>query len=154
MNATTDIPDVRLHPLWRNTIATMRERGVDYGKTFDAPWLETQLSCERDSMEFALAISKIRRELEADGYYLSGRGQGGNQFVILPPEGNADQMVRYNREAATALKRGVILGTNTRLDKLTESERRRHEALLERMAKRQALMDLSGRRMAVLNDTR
>ena len=42
-----------------------------------------------------------------------------------------------------ALKRGVVLGTNTRLDALSEGERRKHEAMLERLALRHALVQRS-----------
>ena len=45
------------------------------------------------------------------------------------------------RTAIDCLTRGVILGTNTKLETLTESERRRHEALLARMAQKAALMN-------------
>ena len=72
------------------------------------------------------------------------RGQKGNQFVILRPAANTNVVDGYSRAAVDALKRGVILGTNTRLDTLSESERRRHEAILERVALRAALVQRSG----------
>lgn len=133
---------VRL-PLWKNALDKMREEGITHGKTYEASWFEEHLKCERTDMRFGISVSEIRRELEKDGFYLSGRGQKGNQFVILPPESNADVMVAYQRAALDALKRGVILGTNTRLDSLKDSERRRHEALLQKMATKAILMQRS-----------
>ena len=49
---------------------------------------------------------------------------------------------RENNRARSlpAIDCGVILGTNTKLGTLTEDERRRHEAVLARMAQKAALM--------------
>lgn len=123
-------------PLWKNCLENLRKEGVTHGKTYTAEFFEKELRCDRNSMQFGLAISEIRRELEKDGFYISGRGQKGNQFVILPPESNQDVMRSYGRAALDALKRGVVLGTNTRLDTLSVQDRRRHEATLEKMAVR------------------
>ena len=133
--------NLRKLPLWKSCLEKMRSQSlINYGEVIDAPFFEEHLECKRDSMEFGLAVSSIRRELEEDGFYLSGRGQKRNQFVILPPASNANVMNAYSRAAVDALKRGVILGTNTRLDTLTESEKRRHEGILERLATRAALV--------------
>jgi hypothetical protein len=135
---------LRRLPLWRTCLEELRARGqIRHGQTIDAHHLEKALDCDRNSIAFSFAVSNIRRELEEDGYYLSGRGQHGNQFVILPPASNADVMRAYAREAANALKRGVILGTNTRLDTLSEADRKRHESILERIATKAALLTRS-----------
>lgn len=134
---------VRL-PIWKHALDQMREEGIAYGKTFPAEWFEKQLRTARDTMGFGLAISEIRRELEKDGFYISGRGQKGDQYVILEPASNQDVMLGYGRAALDALKRGVILGTNTRLDTLTANERRKHESILEKLAVRLALVRHSG----------
>ena len=133
---------VRL-PLWRNCVEAMREEGINYGHTYASSYFEERLKCKRDTMQFGLAISEIRRELEKDGYYLSGRGQKGDAFVILMPEANADVMQSYQQAAVIALKRGVILGTNTRLDTLDEEARRKHESILEKLAMRAVLLNRS-----------
>ncbi len=91
-------------------------------------------------MQFSLAISEIRKELEMDGFYLSGRGQKGCQYIILAPASNQKVMASVQRASIRAMARGVILGTNTRLDSLTANERRKHESLLEKMATRLALV--------------
>jgi hypothetical protein len=46
----------------------------------------------------------------------------------------------YARKAADALRRGVILGTNTKLELLPPEDRARHERMLERMAIKAALI--------------
>jgi hypothetical protein len=127
-------------PLWKNCLEHMIANGIQHGQTFSAEYFEKELCEKRDTFRFGLAVSEIRRELEKRGFYLSGRGQGGNQFIILPPENNADVMVSYQRAAVDALKRGVILGTQTRLDLLKDSDRRRHEKILEKLAIRTALI--------------
>lgn len=130
-------------PLWKNALEEMRNEGVNYGKVYEADFFEKHLKASRDDMKFGLAVSEIRRELEKDGFYLSGRGQKGAQYVVLMPEGNSDVMAAYQRAALDALKRGVILGTNTRLDSLSDSDRRKHENLLQRMATKCVLMQRS-----------
>lgn len=142
INNTDSVEVLRL-PLWRSALEELIKTGVNYSQTIPAEWMEERLKCKRDSMEFGLSVSQIRKGLEKLGFYLSGRGQKGNQFVILPPASNADVMENYARAASEALKRGVILGTNTRLDTLTSDERRRHEGMLERMAIKAALLQRS-----------
>ena len=138
--ATNQEPEVLRLPLWKNCLDRMIQDGLEHSKVYTAEFFEGQLREKRDTMRFGLAISEIRRELEKLGYYLSGRGQHGNQFIILPPENNQDVMLAYQREAINALKRGVILGTTTRLDLLAADDRRKHESILEKMAMRSVLM--------------
>lgn len=142
MNQTQNNEPIRL-PLWKNALDELRHGGINYGQTIESEWFEEQLRTSRDTMQFGLAVSNIRRELEKDGYYLSGRGQKGDQFVILQPSANAKVMQNYSRAAMDAIKRGVILGTNTRLDTLDQTERDRHERVLEKMATRAALLSRS-----------
>lgn len=127
-------------PLWKAALDDMISQGISYGQTIPATWFEERLRTKRDTMQFGLAVSEIRRELEKRGFYLSGRGQNGSQFVIVPPENNVDVMLSYQRLAIDALKRGVILGTQTRLDTLADSDRRRHESVLEKLAVRSVLL--------------
>lgn len=140
MNENTNV--VRL-PLWRSALDELLANGVEYGQVIPAEWFEQRLKAVRKSMQFGLAVSEIRRALETKGFYLCGRGQNGAQFVILPPENNSDVMEHYQRMAKDALVRGVILGTNTRLDLLRDEDRRRHETLLEKMAFKSVLLGRS-----------
>lgn len=148
----TTTETVRL-PIWKNALDEMRKLGIAYGQSYTAEFLEKHLRCARDDMKFGLSVSEIRRELEKDGFYLSGRGQNGAQFVILQPESNSDVMLGYQRAAIDALKRGVVLGTSTRLDTLSDSDRRRHEGLLEKMAMKAVLMQRAGKIADALNST-
>lgn len=136
---TTQVEVVRL-PLWKACLEDMLSRGVDYGDTYATSYFEEKLKAKRNTMEFSLAISSIRTSLLEHGKYLSGRGQKGESFVVLNPEANASVMQTYQREAIKALKKGVILGTSTDMQLLTDDERRRHEATLERMSIRAALV--------------
>ncbi len=131
---------VRKLPLWRTCVEEMLEEGVEYGQVFKAEFFEEKLDATKDTFQYSLAVSKVRRELEREGFYLSGRGQNGTQFVILQPAHNVDIMRHYSKVARDALTRGVILGTSTRLDLLTEGERAKHETVLEKIATRQVLV--------------
>ncbi len=55
------------------------------------------------------------------------------------PDGRREGGQEKPFPAIDCLTRGVILGTNTKLGTLTEDERRRHEAVLTRMAQKAAL---------------
>ena len=123
---------------------------VHYGAAIPAEFFEEALKAPRNSMEYGLGVSSIRRELLQDGLFLSGRGQRGKQFVFLQPAANANVMAGYQRAAVDALTRGVILGTSTPIDLLTEGERRRHEGLLERIATRAALVQRSAQAAAII----
>ena len=127
-------------PLWRNCFEEMLKDGADYGKVYNAEFFEKRLKENRDTMAFGLAVSQIRTALLERGLYLSGRGQKGEQFVIVDAAANTKVMENFQAQAALALRKGVILGTNTRIDVLTDEERRKHEATLERLAIRSALM--------------
>ena len=130
---------VRL-PLWKNCYEEMLRTGVDYGTTYSAEFFEERLKTKRDSMTFGLDISKIRAALLSHGFFLSGRGQKGEQFVIVDAAANTAVMENFQAQAIKALRSGVILGTNTRVDVLTAEERRRHESMLEKLAIRSALI--------------
>lgn len=147
--STAQVEAIRL-PLWRECAKEMLAQGVEYGKVYPSAYFETWLRCAADSMGFSLGIAEIRRVLESHGFYLSGRGQKGEQYIILPPQANADVMQCYARKATDALKRGVILGTNTRLDSLGADDRRRHESMLEKMAVKFALVSRSQQVAAAL----
>ena len=93
--------------------------------------MELRLGANRDSAEFGFALALIRRELEHSGFYLTARRQAGQGFAI---------MLWYEREGIDKLCRAVILGSNAELRTLTEAQRRRHDAVLSRIAQRAALM--------------
>lgn len=143
MSTSTAVAEALKLPLWRECAKEMLVQGIEYGKVYPSQYFEDRLRCASDSMTFSMGIAEIRRALEPHGFYLSGRGQKGEQYVILPAQANANVMMCYSRKASDALKRGVILGTNTRLDTLSADDRRRHESVLEKMAVKLALVSRS-----------
>ena len=134
MNNTTRLP------LWKSCLEVMGEEGVEYGKVYPAEFFERHLKVPRNSMKFSLRVSRIRRRLEENGFYLSGHGQKGNQYVILPPESNAAVLRNYESSSRDALRRAVTLGSTTNLESLNAAQQKRHERCLERVSIRLALM--------------
>lgn len=131
--------DVVRMPEWKTCLEDMMTEGVDYGASWPTSYFEDRLKCGRDTMRFGLDMSRIRTKLLEEGFYLSGRGAKGERFEIVPAAANARVMENLQTDAARALAKGVILGTNTRIDVLTETERRKHESMLEKLAVRAAL---------------
>lgn len=127
-------------PLWKNCLESMVQGGVKYGDTYPAEFFEKELRCGRDEMKFGLALSLIRRELEELGFYISGRGQKGNQYVILPPGSNSDVGSNYEYHAIDCFKRGLKLLASTPQHLLSEEEKRKHEKIQNRIAIRLALI--------------
>ena len=120
-------------PLWRECAKEMIEQGLEYGKVYTSEYFEKWLKCSPDSITFGIGVSKIRRTLEHHGVFLSARGQKGKQYVLLQASANSNVLANWAHQATDCLKRGVILGTNTRLDALNPDDRRRHEAWVERI---------------------
>ena len=126
-------------PLWQTTLAAMRKEGVRYGQTYSMESFELRLGANRDSAEFGFGINLIRRELIHDGFYLTARGQAGQGYAIAWADQLADIMLRKERRAIDELSQAVILGSNADLRTLTPDQKRRHEAVLSRVAQRAAL---------------
>jgi hypothetical protein len=143
--------ETRKHPLWKNVIVLLEEQGVDYTTTIKADWLEKELDLGRNTPKFAFAIHHIRRHFEQQGMWLTCRDMHGEQYYFRPPEDNYAVMQMMQTKAARALKRGVILGTNTPLDTLSPENRKRHEKQLEQMATRAALMMRQSTVLKLLN---
>ena len=145
MNTQTD--DTRRLPLWRDLLDKMIASGLEENKAWPLKFFTDGLSAPENSVQLAMGVHMIRKALRRSGWVLTSRGQNGIQFVLAPRRRNADEMLRMQNAALTSLREGVILGTSTPLDALSDDERRRHEAVLEKMAKRAALM---GRRVLQL----
>lgn len=125
-------------PLWKSFL---EETPIDYGYTIEADALARELGVENiDCIEYAMAVNQIRKELRKRGMVFTARGQQGERYVVTPPATNQAEINRLQRSAISAMKQGVILGTNTPLDMLTEAERRSHEAITEKLGLRLALV--------------
>ena len=133
--------EIHAAALWEVPLAEMRREGVEAGKTYSVEWFENRLAAKQDTPEYGIAVSRIRRALEHDGLYLTARGQVGSGFILLPPAANDALMRAYEHGGTDMFQRAVILGSNTDLTKLTNGERRRHEATLARIAQKAALVN-------------
>jgi hypothetical protein len=135
---STEMETIKL-PEWKSCYEDMLKDGIEYGKTYPTEFFEKKLRANRLTMEFGIAVSRVRTLLLAHGFYLSGRGGKGKQFVILAASANCQVMENFQVAAAHALHKGATLGRNTRLELLSSDERRKHESTLEKCATRLAL---------------
>lgn len=131
--------DVRKLPLWKSWIEANESR-LTYGAQFTSKELTEYLGLTEDSLQFAMSVHYIRKALRRKGMNFTARGQYGSGYTIAQPGTNHAEMKRMANAAASAMREGVILGTSTPLDLLTEDERRIHESLTEKMAIRLALI--------------
>jgi hypothetical protein len=136
---TINEEEVRRLPLWKDWIERNEHR-LAYGLTVTTEEMEAALEEKFGTVEFNMEILNIRMVLRHRGMNFSQRGLRGAGFHIAPPNTNVDEMERMNRLAMNSLKASVILGTKTNLNLLSECERKRHEAVTEKMAHRVALL--------------
>ncbi len=134
--------EIRRLPLWKDWI-DRNEHRLSYGLTVTTEEMEAALEEKAHSMAFQMAAHNIRVALRQRGMNFSQRGLRGAGFQILPPNTNADEMEHLNRVALNSLKASVILGTRTDVSLLSDCERKRHEAVTEKMANRLALLSRS-----------
>lgn len=152
MSAQPQPETVRRLPLWKAWLDDMRELGkLEFGGFFAHHEIASHLSCPVDSLEYAFAMVEIRKALRREGKNLTGRGTGGEGFLITPPEMNAKAMTDLQSKAIRSLREGVILGTTTPLELLDAEAKRKHLAVLEKLATRLALV--SSRKPKILKDT-
>lgn len=123
-------------PLWKGVLEEMI-RTAEHGQTFPVEKFEEKLRCGRDTVEFGISISNIRKGLEHYGMSLS---QKQSMLTILMPEDNARVMELFQVRALRNLKRAVVLGSSTPLAGLTDSQKREHEKQLSKSAFRLAMM--------------
>ena len=76
---------------------------------------------------------------DINGLAREAKGRGHNGRDELWRDRASRPRTAYQATALDGLRRGVIPGTNTKLETLTESERRRHEEILVRLAQEAAL---------------
>lgn len=134
------VGQTRRLPLWKNCLDNMRKGGLEFGKQFSATFFEEQLGVQSGTVRFGTDVSKIRDALLDDGFYLSGEGHNGMAFEIVSAAENHRIMGQMLREASRRTRQAVRLGEATPKDRLSQSERLRHEQVLERAQIRQALM--------------
>jgi hypothetical protein len=131
-------------PLWEGCLDKIRESGLAYGKHFPMAWLESELRCPPNTIEFGVAISNINNELLDEGYYLTAREQQGAGYVVAHPDRAESVADNWQRESfrcmakAIRLTNGILANDAAQLDAAT---RRRLEKKAERNAVRLALMN-------------
>lgn len=130
-------------PLWRSTLEKMRTIGLNYGMVFPTKFFEDNLKAVKGESRLNFGIMRINKKLIHEGFYLSSKGQKGNQYVIIPANSIHCVMDNWAHSAAQALKRGVILGTNTKTDTLSPEDKRRHDASLQSICMKRLLMGKS-----------
>lgn len=133
-------------PLWRSCVDVMREQGITYGKIYPTEFFESQLRCLRDSQEFAFAMMHIYsalRNLEPERYVLTCRGQEGKQYIVLPPNDTAEWSGEKFLQAQNVMAECYKVGCSVPKTLLSDSEQKIHEARLERMGTKLALLNRS-----------
>jgi hypothetical protein len=132
--------EVRKLPLWRSLADTMLQSGLTFGSSYTTEFIEQGLSAKRDSPKFNFGIHNMRKKTFEHRGFSFKKIHKEERYVILQANMNESEMARFSRKASSALRRGVILGTNTPLNLLGAEERRRHESMLEKLATRHALI--------------
>lgn len=127
-------------PAWRTLVNKMISDDITYEKSFPTQELEIFLNLKRDDPSFAFAMSHIRKVLLAKGMYLTSRGMKGECFIVLPAARNAEVMSAYSRRASDMLTNGIMLGSTTIKDTMTDEEKRRHDSVLEKLAHKAVLL--------------
>jgi len=126
-------------PLWRAWLDE-NEDTIQFGDLVSSKSLVDFMRCSEDSIQFAMAVSEIRRALRRKGMNFTARGQAGEGWVIAQPNTNHAEVDRMSRVASSALREAVVLGASTPLEMLTEEERKRHERSAQKVATRYALI--------------
>jgi hypothetical protein len=135
----SDADQARELPLWKSWVKEIGE-SLKWGDAVTSAELVKYLDEHEDSLQFAMAIHQIRKWFRRRGMNFTSRGQSGAGYVISQPNTNRAEMERMARAAASAMREGVILGSATPLEMLTEEERRIHDKLTENMAIRMAML--------------
>lgn len=141
-------------PLWKAALAKLRSLpNFGYGLTLDLSWFERELSCRRDTSEFAFGLMQIRQLVEyEDGYYIQTQtirdDESGTKQEIAQIPCAADHEVvargfesRMRTFAARAVDLRVkTLGNRSAIDSMTQEERQRMEKSSEIAATRAVLL--------------
>jgi hypothetical protein len=114
---------------------------LEPGTMIPAELFEEVLGLSRDSQAFSWLISDIRQALYARGIYLDGEGfsQTG-AFEVADPRDHYWYAKLAIAKAERNLEGKLTLLLNTRLDGLSELEKRRHENVLRELATKLAVM--------------
>ena len=131
--------EVRTLPLWKYWCETRGEQ-LTFQDQVDVEEMVKALGKPADSVQFSMGIMEIRRWFRRRGMNFTSRGLNSRGFVISKPEANSDEMVRMDRAAMNGIREAVILGSKTPVELLSDEDRRRHEAITQKIATRLAMI--------------
>lgn len=114
---------------------------LEPGTLIKAELFEEMLGLSRNSQAFSWLISDIRQALYGRGIYLDGEGfsQTG-AFEVADPRDHYWYAKLALAKAERNLEGKLTLLLNTRLDGLSELEKRRHENMLRELSTKLAVM--------------
>ena len=128
-------------PLQESVAEHLLANGLTYGSTYPAADIAALFRCDNiDSVEFKFCVASLRKELICKGFFLSGKGHHGKAFSVVPAFANCEVAESMAAQARRKLSAGYILGTTTDTTGLTDPQKLRHSAIVERMGHRVALL--------------
>jgi len=130
-------------PLWKNCLEAMREKGFTYGASWPVNFFESQLRTKADSTQFQFEMLQLKCAMEEeDGYYL--RSEENGALWSIPAAADHEDVARsFESKMKRYAVRSVALRNSTLTNPdavLSDAERTRMEAALERASIRMVLM--------------
>ncbi len=136
------MPEVILHPEWRNALAQIIALDPQPGDVIPREWLEELLDLpeavdmagfQRRNLRWLQRFDKLREELLTTHQMWLRPAEGGYEFVP-PAQQTETAYTDYSRQAFLKLKRMVRVAKNVRLSELTDQERRANSDSLAKMS--------------------
>jgi hypothetical protein len=149
-------------PLWRVALAKLRRReDFGYGMQVEVAWLEKEMSCRRDSSEFAFSMLEMREAIEhEDGFYFGLQtiieSETGlrKEFYNIPSAAEHENVCQnFERKMRRLAGRAVELRNKTLANPeadLTQQQRQKMEKSCEVAAFRTLLLRRERKALGVL----
>ena len=109
--------------------------GITYGSTLKIEIFEEMFELKRETPQFNFLLSNVRNALFDYGFYLSGEGiaETGHYEILTAQENQwVGKLEIAKSERGLEGKQRLLI--NTKLDDLTDSQKRRHEAALRELS--------------------
>lgn len=130
-------------PLWKNCLEKMRAQGFGYGSSWPVDFFEGELRRKRDEQQFAFEMMALKQALEEeDGYYLES-SESGKLWSIPAAAAHEDVAKSFEHKMRRYSVRSVAIRAATLTNAsatLTDAERQKMEANLERASTRLVLL--------------
>ena len=111
----------------------MIDDGIKYGKVYKAEEFEEELECLRDSLQFNIAVSNIRMELEQLGFYLEGHIDATGRLEIVKPKKHRHIVKLRESRMRRLRRRSIILMMETDMKALPKKDHKAHMQTLEQL---------------------